>query len=109
MTPYIYKVNVVRVIDGDTFLCDIDYGHGVWRKNRRVRVLGVNCPETRGATLDLGLAAAAFTVQFLAGKQILIQSMSKEEDSFGRILAHVWADGMSLAGALLTSNNAVRS
>ena len=51
MQMYDYMATLVRVIDGDTVDCDIDLGFGVWLKNQRVRLYGINTPETR--TKDL--------------------------------------------------------
>ena len=30
MNPYIYKATLVKIIDGDTFDCDIDLGFKLW-------------------------------------------------------------------------------
>jgi hypothetical protein len=35
---YEYKVNILKVVDGDTVDVDIDLGFGVWLRNERVRI-----------------------------------------------------------------------
>ena len=42
-----YKVNILKVVDGDTVDVDIDLGFGVWLRNERVRIVGIDCPESR--------------------------------------------------------------
>ena len=42
-----YKVNILKVVDGDTVDVDIDLGFGVWLRNERVRVMGIDTPESR--------------------------------------------------------------
>ena len=44
---YQYKVSVSRVVDGDTVDVDVDLGFGVWLRNERVRLAGVDTPEIR--------------------------------------------------------------
>ena len=44
---YEYKCKVVRVVDGDTVDVDIDLGFGVWLHKERVRIIGIDTPESR--------------------------------------------------------------
>ena len=44
---YEYKVNILKVVDGDTVDVDIDLGFGCWLRNERVRIVGIDCPESR--------------------------------------------------------------
>ena len=48
---YSYKVNVTRIVDGDTVDVDVDLGFAVWLKKQRVRMHGIDTPESR--TRDL--------------------------------------------------------
>ena len=43
---YEYKVNILKVVDGDTVDVDIDLGFGIWLKNERVRIMGIDTPES---------------------------------------------------------------
>ena len=59
---YEYRCKVVKVIDGDTVDVDIDLGFGIWQMDERVRIMGIDTPESR--TRDkvekaFGLAAKA--------------------------------------------------
>ena len=44
---YEYRANINRVVDGDTVDVDIDLGFGVWMKDERVRLAGIDTPESR--------------------------------------------------------------
>ena len=90
---YDYKCNVVKVVDGDTVDVDIDLGFGVWLKKERVRIMGIDTPESR--TRDkvekkFGLAAKARLKQLLGKKTVLRTQISKNGEDmkgkFGRIL-----------------------
>ena len=88
-----YDVIVVKVIDGDTVDVDIDLGFGIWLRNQRVRIYGIDTPESR--TSDdveklFGLAAKKRVEELLQNNVVLITMDDKHgEDSrgkFGRIL-----------------------
>lgn len=48
---YQYNVTVTKVVDGDTIDVDIDLGFSVVLKKQRVRLMGIDTPESR--TRDL--------------------------------------------------------
>jgi len=90
---YEYKCNVVKVVDGDTVDVDIDLGFGVWLKDERVRMMGIDTPESR--TSDkveklFGLAAKQKLKSLLGKSPILKTQVSKDGEDmkgkFGRIL-----------------------
>ena len=65
---YEYRCEITRVVDGDTVDVDIDLGFGVWLRDERVRLVGVDTPESR--TRDkveklFGKAASAFVASHL--------------------------------------------
>ena len=49
---YRYKVWVTRVVDGDTVDVDIDLGFGMTYKKQRVRMVGIDTPESRTRDLE---------------------------------------------------------
>lgn len=93
---YFYSAEVKKVIDGDTLDIVIDLGFDTLRKSR-VRLYGVNTPESRTSNIEekkLGLAAKEFTEQWVSnlGGKIKIQTILDKNEKYGRILAMVWDD-----------------
>ena len=88
---YRYKINVTRVVDGDTVDADIDLGFGMAYKKQRIRLMGIDTPESR--TRDLtekfyGKASKANLVKILEDKEI--QLVSHDKGKFGRILGELF-------------------
>ena len=90
---YEYKCNIIRVVDGDTVDVDIDLGFGVWLKDERVRIMGIDTPESR--TRDkvekkFGLASKAKLKSLLGKTGVLKTQVNKNGEDmkgkFGRIL-----------------------
>jgi len=88
---YIYrKVRIVRLIDGDTVVVDleIDVGFGTKITTREtVRIAGLNAPEVVGASRDAGLAAKAWLADALAREGGSLRMLSAQRDKYGRRLA----------------------
>lgn len=90
---YDYKCKVVKVVDGDTVDVDIDLGFGIWMKNERVRIMGIDTPESRTRDLvekKFGLAAKERLKQLLGESTVLRTQIAKNGEDmkgkFGRIL-----------------------
>lgn len=81
-----YPAEIVRVIDGDTFVANIDLGLGIEARLRHVRLLGVDAPERGSAG---GEESRTFARETLAGKKVRLVTAEKELDAFGRVLAAV--------------------
>lgn len=90
---YEYRCNIERVVDGDTVDVDIDLGFGIWLRSERVRIMGIDTPESR--TRDkvekkFGLAAKARLKSLLGKTAVLKTQVSKSGEDmkgkFGRIL-----------------------
>ena len=90
---YEYRVEVLKIIDGDTVDVDIDLGFGVWLKNERVRLYGIDTPESRTRDLDekkFGLAAKERLKELLKDDVYLRTMVGRGGEDmkgkFGRIL-----------------------
>ena len=88
-----YDVTVIKVVDGDTVDVDIDLGFGVTLRDERVRIMGIDTPESRTSDKieDLfGEAAKARLKQLMYSKPRLITTEDKHGEDmkgkFGRIL-----------------------
>jgi micrococcal nuclease len=91
---YEYRCTVVKIIDGDTVDVDIDLGFGVWMKKQRIRLYGIDTPESRTRDLEekkYGLAAKAYLTGMLDDEAgITLKTHKDAEGKFGRILGELW-------------------
>ena len=105
---FIYNCTLDRVVDGDTIDVHIDLGFGVWLHKQRVRLAGIDTPESRTRNLAekaLGLAAKA-RLQELCGEQLMVKSLGKGK--YGRILGVPYTkDGLDMCQQLIKEGHAV--
>ena len=103
-----------RVVDGDTVDVDIDLGFGIWQMNERVRIMGIDTPESR--TRDkiekkFGLAAKAKLKSLLGPKPVLQTTISKKGEDmkgkFGRVLGDFLVDGKLVTEIMCKTGHAV--
>ena len=75
---------VTRHVDGDTFYATIN------DKEYKVRLIGVNCPESTNKVDPFGKEASEYTEQRLLGKTIYLERDAGDTDRYGRLLRYVW-------------------
>ena len=87
---YEYKCKILRIVDGDTVDVDIDLGFGVWMHKERVRIVGLDTPESRTRDKEekvFGLAAKEYLKGLLPiGSMQIIKTQKDKTGKFGRIL-----------------------
>jgi micrococcal nuclease len=96
---YEYKAIVDRVVDGDTIDVTIDLGFKTWKKVR-VRMEGINTPESRTRDLEekkKGLAAKARLQEILNYNSNECVLKVSGVGKFGRAIASVYVDTLSPA------------
>ena len=105
---YRYKVEVTRVVDGDTVDVDVDLGFGMVYKKQRVRMMGIDTPESRTrnkAEKVLGLAAKEFLTQ-QCRNTFTVASMGRGK--FGRILGIIYSEnGLDICKLMIKPGHAV--
>ena len=112
---YEYKCKIVKVVDGDTVDIDLDLGFGVWLRDERVRIMGIDTPESR--TSDkiekvFGLLAKDRLNSLLGGEAILLSQVTKGGENmkgkFGRILGNFKTmNGDNISDILMNEGHAV--
>lgn len=112
---YEYRAKVNRVVDGDTVDIDIELGFDVVLTGQRVRIMGIDTPESR--TSDkvekvFGLAAKNRLKELLGPTAVLKTQIEKDGDDakgkFGRILADFVApDGRMVTEIMIEEGHAV--
>lgn len=108
---YIYKINVTRVVDGDTIDATIDLGFDI-TINKRIRLHGIDAPETR--TRDKkekikGLAAKKRLEQIVEQQDGVLYLKSMDRGKYGRcvgVLFEVNFDDESVNDLLVSEGHA---
>ena len=105
---YEYKCKMVKVVDGDTVDVDIDLGFGVWMRDQRIRLYGIDTPESRTSDADekvYGLAAKDFVVKWTNAGDLSLKTFKDDRGKFGRILGEIWYGGEHNVNQLLIDNH----
>lgn len=108
---YRYNCNIIRVIDGDTVVADIDLGFDIHHIHT-VRLLGINTPElNKSDQRERARAAKDFLAETVLEERCEIQTHKDRSDKYGRYLAEiiVWQDdvGVNVNELLVTKGFAV--
>ena len=105
---FVYKATLERIVDGDTFDCCLDLGFDVKLHKQRVRLAGIDTPESRTRDLaekKLGLVAKARLKELCCGS-IKVKSLGKGK--YGRILGIPYTeDGKDICKMLIDEGHAV--
>ena len=105
---FVYQAELDRVVDGDTIDVVLDLGFDVKLHKQRVRLSGIDTPESRTRNLDekkLGLAAKERLKELCVGK-FKLKSLGKGK--YGRILGIPYTEsGEDICQKLIKEGHAV--
>jgi micrococcal nuclease len=91
-TPYVYRVESIKVIDGDTLNVDIDLGFKL-SYNVHVRLEGVNTPEITGPERSAGLVVKLFVQEWVAAHKGKLMVRSIRLDKYAdRVVGDIVTD-----------------
>ncbi len=106
---FVYQAELDRVVDGDTVDVVLDLGFDVKLHKQRVRLHGIDTPESRTRNLaekKLGLAAKERLKELCVGK-FKIKSLGKGK--YGRILGIPYTEtGEDICQKLIDEGHAVK-
>ena len=105
-----YPVKVLRVVDGDTVDVDIDLGFGVWMRKQRIRMLGIDTPESRTRDKEekvYGLAAKAFLKEALKQGPVTLRTVKDGKGKFGRILGEFIVNNININEFMIVNYHGV--
>lgn len=108
---YTYTASVLKVIDGDTIEVDFDLGFGVWLRNQRIRLDGIDTPESRTSDKEEKVRGTLSKEKLkeILGKEIRVTTKIDPNEKYGRILGVlVNADGINVNEWLIQNNYAVK-
>jgi len=100
---YEYRAKLIKIIDGDTIDARIDLGFGIFLK-KRIRLFGINAPETRSRDLDekkSGLASKRRLEAILEASNGKFTLKSKGVGKFGRCLGEIMVDNVNINELLI--------
>ena len=105
-----YKCVITKIIDGDTVDIDCDLGFDCWLRKQRIRLYGIDTPESRTRDKQenrYGLAAKRFVMDFIpVGSSAIL--ITKEKGKYGRYLGDLKVGMKWLCKALLDNHHAVK-
>ena len=109
---YEYNCKIVRIIAGDRVDVEFDLGFAVWLNNQRLRLFGVDSPESRTRDAEekkFGILAKNFVKGRLpvGSMQILRTRLDDSRGKFGRILGEFVLEETTLNQLLIVTNNGV--
>ena len=89
---YIYKINVTRVIDGDTIDADIELGFDMIL-SKRIRLHGIDAPETRTRDKEekvKGFATKARLEEIVEQNNKVLYLHSIDKGKYGRCVGDLF-------------------
>jgi micrococcal nuclease len=100
---YVYNARLVRVVDGDTIIADVDLGFDTWKRTN-IRFYGIDAYESRTRDLEekeLGIKAKELLINLFLNSNGNFVLKSMGLDKYGRSLGIVLipneeAEGMSI-------------
>ena len=105
---FVYQAELERVVDGDTVDVTLDLGFDVKLHKQRVRLHGIDTPESRTRNLEekkLGLAAKERLKELCVGRY-KVKSLGKGK--YGRVLGIPYTeDGQDICQLLIDEGHAV--
>jgi micrococcal nuclease len=111
---YQYKCKINKVLDGDTVDIDLDLGFNIILANQRVRMAGIDTPESRTANKEEKprgiLSKKKLGEKLPVGSWQIIETQKSDnnDDKFGRILGiFILEDGTKVNDWLIKNNYAV--
>lgn len=111
---YQYSCKVNKVLDGDTVDIDLDLGFNIVLAGQRVRMAGVDTPESRTTNKEekpRGLLSKKKLAEKLpVGSWVKINTLKSDnnDDKFGRILGEfILEDGTNVNQWMIENNYAV--
>lgn len=101
---YEYKATLVRVVDGDTVVLDIDLGFGVWKHGERCRLAGIDAPEIPTSE---GYTAADALAHKLTVSGLVAFTKKDSQDKYGRYLVTIFVGGENVNEWMVNNHYAV--
>ena len=103
---YTYKAKIIRWIDGDTVILNIDLGFHIIRQER-IRLARINAPEmNRKSDYEVRQAkhARAVAKKICPHKSEVIIKTSKRQDMYGRFIGEIFLNEKNISDYLIEND-----
>ena len=108
---YEYRTKIRRIVDGDTVDVDIDLGFGMILSKQRIRLYGIDTPESRTRDKEekfYGELASRFLKdQCKKGSCIILRTYLDKKGKYGRMLGEIIVDGVNINQLMIEEYMAV--
>ncbi len=92
-----YNVELISCYDGDTCTVNLVGVAKIWGYNRKIRLLGIDTPEMRGANKMKAKTARDALLYHLHNKKLRIEiNENNPRDNFGRLLVVLYANNKNI-------------
>lgn len=106
MDVFAYKALVRDVYDGDSITCDIDCGFGVMFMKQKITLYGLNAPEIRGGSKDLGIVTRDKLREKILNKEIILKTIKEKKRTYTAI---VYLGSENINNWLVENNLAIKA
>ncbi len=107
LQPLYGAYEVIRVVDGDTIVVDID------NVNTTIRLIGIDAPESvhpqENKNTNEGQTSSNFLKEYLKGKYVFLEYDIERLDKYNRTLAYVYLDENTMIQKVLLENGLAKS
>ena len=117
-----YQINLIRVVDGDTVIADIDLGFDIILRSQTIRLNNIDSPEihsndeaekkqgliSKQKLINLLMRVDIKTNQFIPKPNIILFTEKNYRDKYGRILGGLKCGNIIINDYLVKNNYAVK-
>jgi len=106
-----YPCKLIKIIDGDSLIVDIDLGFDIVLKSQSVRLDGIDTPEIHSPDLieqKQGALSKQALIDLTLFSNLILQVSKNDRDKYGRILAIMISNGVNVNEHLSLHNYAVK-
>lgn len=102
------RITVIRVIDGDTVLAQVECPCCHIVSTQRVRLLGIDAPELDGADRGAAIAAQQYLAGLIVGNTVTVMIARAHPDLYGRMIGDLLINGVSASQLMLQAGMACK-
>ncbi|MEM7191447.1 MAG: thermonuclease family protein [Pseudomonadota bacterium] len=106
---YTYEAKITEVYDGDTVTADIDLGFDTWKHDEKLRLVGIDAPEVKGAEKAEGIKSRDALRTEVLGKDVTVCTFQDKQGKYGRYLATLFVNDRNINDWLVTNGYAARA